>query len=86
MLAAIPLLLLAAAPPADGERLRVDPGAGNNTFSWKFITYYGINKDNLVVMNSFLEGQMSADDARKGLQAIVDKAAADTSKPKLQVS
>lgn len=60
--------------------------AGNNTFSWKFITYYGINKENLVVMNSFLEGQMSADDARKALQAIVDKAAADTSKPKLTVS
>jgi N-acetylglucosamine transport system substrate-binding protein len=60
--------------------------AGNNTTSWQFITYYGINKDDLVVMNSFLEGQLSADDARKQLQAIVDKAAADTSKPKLQVS
>jgi N-acetylglucosamine transport system substrate-binding protein len=60
--------------------------AGNNTFSWQFISYYGLNKENLVVMNSFLEGQMSADDARKGLQAIVDKAAADKSKPKLQVS
>ncbi|MBI4900233.1 MAG: carbohydrate ABC transporter, N-acetylglucosamine/diacetylchitobiose-binding protein [Actinobacteria bacterium] len=60
--------------------------AGNNTFSWQFISYYGLNKENLVVMNSFLEGQMSADDARKGLQGIVNKAAADTSKPKLQVS
>ncbi len=60
--------------------------AGNNTFSWQFIGYYGLNKENLVVMNSFLEGQKSADDARKELQAIVDKAAADTSKPKLQVS
>jgi N-acetylglucosamine transport system substrate-binding protein len=60
--------------------------AGNNTFSWQFIVYYGLNKENLVVMNSFLEGQLSADAARKGLQAIVDKAAADTSKPKLTVS
>ena len=79
--------------PADGfgstalvSQSKLLATAGNNTFSWQFIDYYGINKANLVVMNSFLEGQMSADDARKGLQAIVDKVANDSSVKKLQVS
>jgi N-acetylglucosamine transport system substrate-binding protein len=79
--------------PADGfgstalvSQSKLLATAGNNTFSWQFIDYYGINKDNLVVMNSFLEGQISADEARKSLQAIVDKVANDSSVKKLQVS
>jgi len=79
--------------PADGfgstalvSQSKLLAAAGNNTFSWQFIDYYGINTANLVVMNSFLEGKMSADDARKGLQAIVDKVANDSSVKKLQVS
>ena len=79
--------------PADGfgstalvSQSKLLATAGNNTFSWQFIDYYGINTANLVVMNSFLEGKTSADDARKGLQAIVDKVANDSSVKKLQVS
>ena len=79
--------------PADGfgstalvSQSKLLAAAGNNTFGWQFIDYYGINTPILVVMNSFLEGQMSADDARKGLQAIVDKVANDSSVKKLQVS
>ncbi len=60
--------------------------AGANTFHWRFIEYYGTNKDNLVVFNSFLEGKTTADDARKQLQAIVDKVAADPNVKKLDVS
>lgn len=60
--------------------------AGSNTFFWRFIGFYGMNKDNLVVFNSFLEGKTTADDARKQLQAIVDKVANDPSVTKLEVS
>ena len=51
--------------------------ADTNTFTWRFISFYGLNKDNLVVFNSFLEGKATAEDARKQLQAIVDKVAND---------
>lgn len=60
--------------------------ADTNTFTWRFISFYGLNKENLVVFNSFLEGQKSADVARKELQAIVDKVANDPNVKKLEVS
>jgi len=60
--------------------------ADTNTFTWRFISFYGLNKDNLVVFNSFLEGKATAEDARKQLQAIVDKVANDPNIKKLEVS
>ncbi len=60
--------------------------ADTNTFFWRFIAFYGMNKDNLVVFNSFLEGQMTADAARAALQGIVDKVANDPNVKKLEVS
>ncbi len=60
--------------------------AGNNIFDYRSIVYYGLNKDNLVVFNSFLEGKTTADEARKQLQEIVDKAANDPNVKKLEVS
>ncbi len=60
--------------------------ADKDTFTWRFIGFYGLNKDNLVVFNSFLEGKITGEEARKQLQAIVDKVANDPNIKKLEVS
>jgi N-acetylglucosamine transport system substrate-binding protein len=60
--------------------------AGNNVFGWRFITYYGLTKANLVVLNSFLEGKMSVADLTRSLQDIVNKAANDPNVKKMPVS
>ena len=78
-----------------GRRLRLDragvPDArcwttpGTNIFSWQFVDYYGMNKDQLVVWNTFLDGKSSVADLTKGLQAITDKVANDSSVTKIEI-
>jgi N-acetylglucosamine transport system substrate-binding protein len=59
--------------------------AGSHTFSWIFDNYYGMNTDQLVVWNSFLDGKSDVAALTKGLQGITDKVAKDSSVKKIVV-
>ena len=59
--------------------------AGDNTFSIRFIFYYGMNKEQLVLLNSFLAGQSDTAALTKGLQAISDRIAKDSSVKKIKI-
>ena len=59
--------------------------AGSNIFSWNFVDLYGMNTDQLVVWNTFLQGGSSVAELTKGLQAITDKVAKDDSIKKVEV-
>lgn len=59
--------------------------AGDNTFSMRFITYYGMNKEQLVLMNSFLAGQSDSAALTKGLQTISDRVKNDSSVKKITI-
>jgi N-acetylglucosamine transport system substrate-binding protein len=78
--------------PADGfgstalvSQVKLIEAAGSNVFSWNFIDLYGMNQDQLVVWNTFLQGGSSVADLTKGLQTITDKVAKDDSIKKVQV-
>jgi N-acetylglucosamine transport system substrate-binding protein len=60
--------------------------AGDNVFNYQFVDYYGMNTDQLVVWNSFLSGETDAAGLTKGLQAITDKIAGDSSIEKITVT
>lgn len=59
--------------------------AGNDIFSWQFVEYYGMNSDQLVLWNTFLDGKSSVADLTKGLQQITDKVASDDSVKKIEI-
>ncbi|GAA3620520.1 N-acetylglucosamine/diacetylchitobiose ABC transporter substrate-binding protein [Microlunatus ginsengisoli] len=59
--------------------------AGQNIFSWQFVDYYGMNTDQLVVWNSFLDGKLAVADLTKKLQEITDKVANDSSVKKIEI-
>jgi N-acetylglucosamine transport system substrate-binding protein len=48
--------------------------AGSDTFTYKFNGLYGLNTEQLVVWNSFLEGDLPVADLTSGLQSIADNA------------
>ena len=69
--------------PADGfgstalvSQSKMLEAAGDNIFSWQFVDYYGMNPDQLVPWNSFLDGKLvgrrpdrgAAGDHRQGRQ------------------
>jgi len=79
--------------PADGfgssalvSQTKMLDAAGKNVFDYKFVTRYGMNKDQLVVWNSFLSGQTDVAGLTSGLQQITDKVAADSSIQKEKVT
>lgn len=78
--------------PADGfgstalvSQTTMLSAAGENIFSWQFVDYYGMNKDQLVLWNTFLDGKSSVADLTKGLQGITDKVANDSSVTKIEI-
>ena len=78
--------------PADGfgstalvSQTEMLGAAGENIFSWVFVDYYGMNTDQLVLWNTFLDGKSSVADLTKGLQGITDKVANDSSVKKIEV-
>lgn len=78
--------------PADGfgstalqSQVSLLDAAGSDVFALLSISFYGMNKDNLVVMNSFLDGKLDAAGALRELQAIVDKVAADSNVTKIEI-
>lgn len=78
--------------PADGfgstalvSQTKLLESAGSNIFSWIFVDYYGMNTDQLVLWNSFLDGKSEVSALTKGLQRITDKVAKDSSVKKIEV-
>jgi N-acetylglucosamine transport system substrate-binding protein len=78
--------------PADGfgstalvSQITLLEAAGTNIFSWRFIEYYGLNTDQLVVWNTFLDGKSDVATLTKSLQGITDKVAKDESVKKIEV-
>lgn len=78
--------------PADGfgstalqSQVSMLDAAGTDVFALRAIPYYGMNKDNLVVMNSFMDGQLDAAGALSALQAIVDRVAGDSNITKIEI-
>jgi len=79
--------------PADGfgstalqSQVKMLDAAGTNVFSWNFVDLYGTNTDQLVLWNSFLQGDSDVATLTKGLQSITDKIAKDDSVKKVPVS
>ena len=67
------------------SQVKVLEGAGENVFTWNFIDLYGLNTDQLVVWNTFLQGGSSVAEHTKALQEITDKTANDDSIKKVEV-
>ena len=59
--------------------------AGKDIFTWNFIDTYGMNGDQLVPWNLFLDGKLDTAGLTKALQDITDKVAADESVKKIEV-
>lgn len=53
--------------------------AGENVFDYKFIDYYGMNADQVGIMNSFLSGEIDAAGVTEQLQKLSDEIADDDS-------
>lgn len=78
--------------PADGfgstalvSQVDMLEAAGDDVFSWNFVDLYGMNTDQLVVWNTFLQGGSSVAELTKSLQDITDKVANDDSISKVEV-
>lgn len=79
--------------PADGygssalvSQSKMLADAGENIFTWNFISAYGMNTDQLVPWNSFLAGDIDAKGLTSALQKISDKIREDDSVEKIKVS
>ncbi|MET4002435.1 N-acetylglucosamine transport system substrate-binding protein [Arthrobacter sp. UYCu511] len=59
--------------------------AGKDIFTWNFVDTYGMNGDQLVPWNSFLDGKLDVAGLTKALQEITDKVAKDDSVKKIEV-
>ncbi len=59
--------------------------AGKDIFTWNFVDTYGMNADQLVPWNSFLDGKLDSAGLTKALQEITDKVAKDDSVKKIEV-
>ncbi len=68
------------------SQVKLLEGAGENVFSWNFIDLYGLNTDQLVVWNTFLQGGSDVSKLTEDLQAITDKTANDDSIKKVEVT
>ncbi|QNE48218.1 carbohydrate ABC transporter, N-acetylglucosamine/diacetylchitobiose-binding protein [Glaciihabitans sp. INWT7] len=78
--------------PADGfgstalvSQVKLLEGAGSDVFSWNFVDLYGLNTDQLVVWNTFLQGGSSVAQLTTSLQQITDKVRNDSSVKKVTV-
>jgi N-acetylglucosamine transport system substrate-binding protein len=68
------------------SQVKMLEAAGENVFTWNFIDLYGLNTDQLVVWNTFLQGGSDVSKLTEDLQAITDKTAKDDSIKKVEVS
>ncbi|KQV07278.1 N-acetylglucosamine/diacetylchitobiose ABC transporter substrate-binding protein [Leifsonia sp. Root112D2] len=68
------------------SQVKMLEGAGKDVFSWNFVDLYGMNTDQLVLWNTFLQGGSDVKTLTAGLQGITDKIANDSSVKKVTVS
>jgi N-acetylglucosamine transport system substrate-binding protein len=59
--------------------------AGSKIYTWNFIDLYGMNKDMLVVWNTFLDGKSDVPTLTAALQKITDNVRNDSSVKKIEV-
>ncbi|HET9871017.1 MAG TPA: N-acetylglucosamine/diacetylchitobiose ABC transporter substrate-binding protein [Propionibacteriaceae bacterium] len=78
--------------PADGfgstalvSQIKMLKDAGDNVFTWGFVDVYGMNKDLLVVWNTFLDGKSDTATLTSAMQKITDKVRNDDSINKIEV-
>ncbi|MET0481029.1 MAG: N-acetylglucosamine/diacetylchitobiose ABC transporter substrate-binding protein, partial [Mycetocola sp.] len=78
--------------PADGfgstalvSQTEMLDAAGENIFTWGFVDLYGMNQDQLVPWNTFLEGKSDVATLTAALQTITDKVREDDSVNKIEV-
>lgn len=78
--------------PADGfgstalvSQSKLLADAGNDVFTWNSFDLYGTNQDELVVWNSFLDGQLDVAAFTAALQQITDAVYNDASVTKVEV-
>jgi N-acetylglucosamine transport system substrate-binding protein len=78
--------------PADGfgstalvSQSKLLADAGNDVFTWNSFDLYGTNQDELVVWNSFLDGQLDVAAFTAALAAITDRVYNDPSVTKVEV-
>jgi N-acetylglucosamine transport system substrate-binding protein len=78
--------------PADGfgstalvSQTKMLDAAGDKIFTWGFVDVYGMNKDLLVVWNTFLDGKSDVATLTSDMQKITDKVRNDSSVSKVEV-
>ncbi len=78
--------------PADGfgstalvSQTEMLEAAGENIFTFNFVSTYGMNADQLTVWNSFLDGSFGVDELTSRLQEITDRVANDDAVEKIEV-
>ena len=59
--------------------------ADKNVFALRSNTYYGMNREQLVVWNEFLAGKSNVAELTKGMQKITDKAAKDPAVKRIEI-
>jgi N-acetylglucosamine transport system substrate-binding protein len=67
------------------SQMKMLDAAGDHVFTWGFVDVYGMNKDLLVVWNSFLDGSSDVATVTSQMQQITDKVRNDSSISKVQV-
>ena len=78
--------------PSDGfgstalvSQTKMLDAAGSKIYTWNFIDLYGMNKDMLVVWNTFLDGKSDVPTLTAALQKITDNVRNDSSVKKIEV-
>ncbi|GGI03011.1 hypothetical protein ACFFGR_21545 [Arthrobacter liuii] len=78
--------------PADGfgstalvSQTKMLEAAGSKILTWGFVDVYGMNKDLLVVWNTFLDGKSDVATLTSDMQKITDKVRNDSSISKVEV-
>ncbi|MEL4503546.1 extracellular solute-binding protein [Luteococcus sp. H91] len=69
--------------PVLTQQLDLVRAAGEDVFSWRFISHHGTNHDHQVLWNSFLEGTMDVATLTRESQRISDLVAADPAQARL---
>lgn len=79
--------------PADGfgstalvSQLKMLDAAGSHVYSWQMDDIYGLNTQQLVLWNTFLDGKSDVATLTKGMQDITDKVRNDSSVKKVTVT
>lgn len=67
------------------SQMKMLKAAGENVFSWRYDSYYGLGKEHLVEWNAFLDGKRTVDELIAGMQAISDKRLNDAQIKKYKV-